>query len=55
MCPGLQAGQFYGRFALSTGKPYWAKSRSNVKAVPTFRRSMTTKLIASLKEKSLSP
>ncbi len=40
--------------AVSTVKPYWAKSRSKVKARRISNRSITAKLVASAKEKSLS-
>ena len=38
----------------STVKPYWAKSRSKLKARRMAKRSITVKLRASAKEKSLS-
>src|SRR6266446_145928 len=38
----------------NTVKPYWAKSRSKVKARRIANRSITAKLMASAKEKSLS-
>src|SRR5262249_52522063 len=37
-----------------TIKPYWEKSRSKVKARGRLKRSITAKLMASAKEKSLS-
>src|SRR5207302_4756865 len=38
----------------STSKPYWAKLRSVVRAVPIRWRSIRTKLVASVSEKFLS-
>ena len=40
--------------AESTLKPYWAKCRSKVKAEEIRSRSITAKLAASVREKSLS-
>jgi hypothetical protein len=39
---------------LRTMSPYWVKLRSKVKAWVMPRRSMTAKLVASVKEKFLS-